>query len=414
MLHNEVERKKENLNWKLFSIATADSSPEDKDNLEQVHALLDEGADVNGKISNFNSILFETVMRTNNLNIARLLLERGADVNYKTKSGHTALMMTCMFMGDLSNGMCELLLKHGATVNDQSDEGETPLMMAARRNIEKVSKLREYGADLYLSNKRGETALSIAKKWGSQDIIQFLEKEIYTNETKEMQVSFKDQFEEKSIHIMDDYLKPELPEGKPFFEAACNNELEKVRAFLDAKPELIDYEDVNGNTALLLVAKNKNEFNMNEMVDLLLSRGANIKHRNRNDDMALNLAVLFFKPQTGKLYIKLLENGADVNHSNNWSETPLLTAIRIWRWDIISTLLEWGADVSLAARDVAADNEYEESLEIDEEKVHQKEIEKMESYFKTQGLFARENGDQNKKEHPLDIMKEYLRPRKSV
>ena len=66
---------KEQLNQKLFQAA-------ENDNIKDVKALIEKGADVNAKDKEDISVLSLTA-KNNFLNIAKFLIENGADVNAK-------------------------------------------------------------------------------------------------------------------------------------------------------------------------------------------------------------------------------------------------------------------------------------------------------------------------------------------
>lgn len=74
------------------------------------------------------------------------------------------------------NGNCELLshlLKHGHSVNSLDNEGSTPLMVCVREGHTDACKLLlSEGADCYISNRAGETAMSLARLNGSKKMVE--------------------------------------------------------------------------------------------------------------------------------------------------------------------------------------------------------------------------------------------------
>ena len=103
------------------------------------------------------------------LDICRQLIERDADVN---KPGWTPLHYAA------SGGkpeVIQLLLDHYAYIDAASPNGSTPLMMAARYGTtEAVELLLASGADPMLKNQLGLTALDFAKQSKHPDAVKRL------------------------------------------------------------------------------------------------------------------------------------------------------------------------------------------------------------------------------------------------
>uniref|UniRef100_A0A3B5LI79 Uncharacterized protein n=1 Tax=Xiphophorus couchianus TaxID=32473 RepID=A0A3B5LI79_9TELE len=107
------------------------------------------------------------------LEVAEQLLKLG-DVNARSRqAGQTALMLA------VSHGrvaMVKLLLSCGADVNAQDSEGSTALMCASEHGHTHIAcLLLETGrCDIGLTDKNGQTALSVAEAAAHQDIIDLL------------------------------------------------------------------------------------------------------------------------------------------------------------------------------------------------------------------------------------------------
>lgn len=150
-----------------------------------VRLLLDHGAAVNAKSDeNWTALIGAAssvavgdasgVKRAPNASIqavAKLLLEHGADVNALADYGGTPLMLAVQDV-DLER----LLLVHGARVNIQdSTYGETALINAASSgSLASARLLLDYGADVTLQDKRGDTALTAATKANHADVAALL------------------------------------------------------------------------------------------------------------------------------------------------------------------------------------------------------------------------------------------------
>lgn len=104
--------------------------------------------------------------------VAATLLRSGAAVDVRTARGRTALLIAAERP---SSDIVKLLLGNGADPNAVDEKGWTPLMAAAfMGRAANALALIEGGARLEVKNKAGETALDIARKEESQDVVEIL------------------------------------------------------------------------------------------------------------------------------------------------------------------------------------------------------------------------------------------------
>lgn len=101
------------------------------------------------------------------------LLAQSADIDAVTRSGDSALIITGWSTDNLA--LMQLLVESGADVNRGNNNGDTPLMDAAYLGKKAQFKyLLSHGGDTTQTNKRGRTALDIAKRAKQEEIIQLL------------------------------------------------------------------------------------------------------------------------------------------------------------------------------------------------------------------------------------------------
>jgi ankyrin repeat protein len=133
-----------------------------------VTLLLDRGASVDVLNKNCVGALYFAI-QNNHVSTAKILLEKGSDLERDASTG---------FIGVAQNGhveMLNLLLEKGLPV-DKEVGRNTMLMLAVKwKKLEAVTVLLDKGADIALTDKDGETALDIAHKEGSEDIISAIE-----------------------------------------------------------------------------------------------------------------------------------------------------------------------------------------------------------------------------------------------
>jgi hypothetical protein len=106
---------------------------------------------------------FVWACKLKNMEQIHYLLEQGADVNHKDKDGYWSPIIGAIEGKHLS--VVELLVQKGAKVNQQVIYGWTPLMTAAWYNANDIARflIRE-GADPYIANQNGENTITFLQK----------------------------------------------------------------------------------------------------------------------------------------------------------------------------------------------------------------------------------------------------------
>ena len=115
-----------------------------------------------------------SIEEVNRLSIVNLLLKHHADVNSVDKSGETPLALAAE---NNSTEIVTTLINHGADQNIHvpSFGGETPLMTAIRKNnLQMLKVLVAAKPDLTLTNSQGRTALSYARGYRDDEMIEIL------------------------------------------------------------------------------------------------------------------------------------------------------------------------------------------------------------------------------------------------
>lgn len=113
--------------------------------------------------------------REGNLRRVQEIIGEGADVNRTDQSGRSALAHA---LADPPSAveMMGILARAGAKLDIQDHDGFTPLMRAARDgNASAVRALIALGANIAISNRKGETARQVAERDGYKDIVAILD-----------------------------------------------------------------------------------------------------------------------------------------------------------------------------------------------------------------------------------------------
>jgi ankyrin repeat protein len=137
-----------------------------------VRALLDRGADVNGRQADGTTALHWAAYRED-LELARILVSAGADVKASSRNGSTPLWLAST-NGDAA--MIRLLLDAGADPNEALPLGRTPLMLASRTGkVEAMRVLIDRGANVNArDSQRGTTPLMWAADQGHAAAVRLL------------------------------------------------------------------------------------------------------------------------------------------------------------------------------------------------------------------------------------------------
>ncbi len=102
--------------------------------------------------------------------MAEFLLDAGAAPNARNDEGITPLHLA------VYPEMVELLVNRGADINVRSNDGRTPLLVQAAEaeGIDAMEALLRLGADAKATDKRGQSALTIAQAREEQDKVDLL------------------------------------------------------------------------------------------------------------------------------------------------------------------------------------------------------------------------------------------------
>ena len=166
--------------------------------IEAAERLLKEGADVDERDYNKQTAL-HVASANGRAEMVSFLIEKGANVNAKSKGRHTALH------GAKTVEVAKILLDNGANINAKTDLGWTPhrmaislhntkvalflinqggsmrtkedaLVFAVWEKEKKVAKLLfKQGANPYVKDRDGDSAMDIAKSRNYQELIKLFE-----------------------------------------------------------------------------------------------------------------------------------------------------------------------------------------------------------------------------------------------
>lgn len=329
---------------------------EKNSNHKTIQALIYAGANVNIRIGRYfdlkTGLLTENVTplmiaaQVNTPETVETLIGSGADVNAKNKEGMTPLMYAAQ--NNPNPDVIEILIDAGA--EDLADNyGITALMYAARDNTpEVVETLLDAGAYLGAKSNQGRTALDYAmgraiggspnqKLYGSNALLRLAGQSTTSTPRK-------------------------ISDGQFLKIVSTASEQEIIEAV--KRSANVNAKDEYGATPLMTVSQRA----MPGAVSALINAGADVNAHNMEGWSALICAVNCFDENlnttenidTVSLIIKA---GADVNNTDITAATALIYAAEGSGPEIVSMLLDAGADAKIEnkygqkAVDYARENE---------------------------------------------------------
>lgn len=246
---------------------------------------------------------------SNQPHIADFLLDRGAAVDARDALGRSVLHLTARasHLYTLEN-----FLRRGAPLEGRDGTGRTPLHVAAEEGeVFAVHRLLKAGADWY--SLQDPNVLSIPHSLAA------------ARKQWDVTAYFRSRGQYYPLHVM-----------------VGQGDVRGVAEALDIAPEAVNLTDALQTTPLIVAARSGHR----EVIQLLLSRGADIHARNFEGENALAAAL-----RTGNLdgARDLIGAGANVNElfSGGFVSTLIGRAIREKAVDGVALLLEHGADPNL-------------------------------------------------------------------
>jgi ankyrin repeat protein len=320
---------------------------------DAVKLLLEHGANPNSKDTDGNNILHlvtedgfggvRPILHQGELNIARLLIENGADVNVRDNAGNALLhkmLGDCVEYDDF-----KFLLSKGADPDVQNSKGETPLHVASKYpDWRPVKWLLESGADPNSTDKEGETPI---EKQAEEDYFGYRLAHLRKHGAKTTKFS---------TDIVNAARYGDTAKVEEFLQSGVG-----VNTKDDSERTALHYAGQHGDKALVLLllaydadvnARDDRatplclaaEMGHADIVDILLSRGADLTQFTRLHETALHLSVECGHEEVAKI---LVEKGISLEEINRAFRTALHEAVVGKHENIAKFLIASGAKVNV-------------------------------------------------------------------
>lgn len=329
-----------------------------------VPVLLRKGADPNTEDKGYGNVLQLAIANHCEIDTIRLLLTAGADINAVEGEYGTALQMAVV---QKREEIVRLLLEHGADLNMPTCGKEgNPLQAAVIRKLEPVIQLLlDKGADINTVGGRYGTVLQAAASTSNEDLVAMLLAKSVEVDTiggeygTALRAAVAMNHEGVVRLLLDAGANPNMRMEASHSTKANNFTNELFSSVVEIAAELanitmfqllLDYgmelsPDVLENAFVKAVNTPEPDSKLKEMVEFLVSKGADIK---RHGGLALFFASGWNRPV--KVVRELISLGAPVNFAVTGDiGSALMHAIEEGNKEIFEALLDAGADINLGA-----------------------------------------------------------------
>ena len=138
----------------------------------------------------------------------------------------------------------------------------------------------------------------------------------------------------------------EDPCCSPLFAAVAHENLDVLQLLVDKGADVNSCTNYDLTTPLMMAARNGDV----NIATFLVEHGGNVNLKDKRGETALHQAINKYE-QACDVLRYLIKNGADVNARTNNNCTPLMIASKLDLVDVVSFLIEQGANTDLADKD---------------------------------------------------------------
>ncbi len=321
---------------------------------EILHLLVEAGADVEAPaVYGFTPLQWAAA--NGMIPLMELLIMKGARLDAQSQDGETALHRA---IKERANAAAEFLVANGANVNAEKEDGTRPLELAAiTGNVAMTGLLIKKGAIVNAKDRRGRTALHSAASKDNEEIVRIL---LNNGANMTLRTNFGDlplslavsHGREKAVELLLDKqttLRTKSQSLEVVLWGAIREGQEGVARVLINRGANIKATPDEGVRALGIAAARGHA----AVTSLILEQGVDVNGVcSETGKTALIHAV---EEQHDDVVRVLVERGANVREQNDNGPSVLHAAVSKCRWEMVEVMLEHGASLnSLSPFDIQA------------------------------------------------------------
>lgn len=290
--------------------------------------------------------LIESIKQNQTNNTLSLIVSQKTAFDHDENNSSALMWAAIMRQKDIA----QTLLEKGARLDIEDNIGDTPLIAAAKGgNVEIIKLFLKAGADPFILNLDGESALTTAINYNNFAVAEFLINSIGSDKQsiREYNRALLTSAQTNNPGLAEKLL---LKKAEPssidkqgysvLFYAVKHNEFDLVKQLLIISTSDINKPFPKGMSPLMLAAGN----GYTELSDFLIKQGAKIEAKDNFDRTALMYAVRY-----GHFSIvdNLLKRGAKLNSQNKQGLTALMLAASIGQRTSFNLLIQHKPNLSL-------------------------------------------------------------------
>ncbi|CAL1682578.1 unnamed protein product [Lasius platythorax] len=288
-------------------------------------------------------VLLCDAVENKHIEVSKLLLTNGSRVNSKNKTPSNTPLHFAVLNGDIE--IVKLLLDSDANIDAKNQYGRTPFHNAVEnKKMEIIELLLNRGADVNARNSNSITPLHLAVEKGNNEEIIKLLLSRGANVDAKGYLQNVEHLLKHGAHVNSAYTSTSR-EGYTPLHLAVEKGSEEIIKLLLSRGANVDAKGIDGITSLHIAA----ERGYLQIVEHLLKRGAHVNSvytsTSREGYTPLHLAVEKDSEEIIKL---LLSRGANVDAKGKDGITSLHIAVERGYLQIVEHLLKHGAYVNFA------------------------------------------------------------------